>query len=1784
MKTQKMKKFLLLTLFLPLFHFAQVGPNITSWKLNTTNHIAAYYGSNSVTVISTGDTSEVQQVCYDTDTVWVRANILASYTMGPWPGDPFVVNGQDNSYIFPRNPAYPSSSHPSVPVGMLGLAVNGVALYTDGDSQSYNSTLGVNTMTGQGIWNTIAWKAHLTEMDAGNAHPDPNSTYHHHHNPIMLASVTNSTAHSPIVGYAFDGNPIYGPFGYSVATSSTSPIKRMTSSWSLRSISTRTALYTGSVTSSPGPSVSTTFPLGTYIEDYGYTANSGDLDYYNGRYCVTPEYPNGTYAYFLNTDANGNPKYPNMVGPNFYGAIFVANYGPNGGSAAAPKVGKACYSPTTSLTASVSSTGSISCYGASTGSAVVTASGGSSSKSYSWIPSGGTSSVATNLSAGTYTCIVTSGTLSVSNTVTILQPTEIAFTVSSTSVACTGASTGGATLQVSGGSPAYTYSWSNGTTNQSISNVSAGTYTFKITDNKSCVKTSSITISQPTNSLTLSFVSSGATCAGGGSVDLTVSGGTSPYSYSWTNGSTTQDLSSVSAGSYTVSVTDAGGCIKTGVATVTSSAATPTLSAVTSSIACNGLSTGSINLSVSGSTAYTFNWSNSATTEDIAGLAAGVYSVTVTGANGCVSTLSVSILQPSAISTTITTSNIACAGASTGSINLARTGGTAPYTYLWNNASTTQNLSNVSAGTYSVVITDANGCTKTTSATISQPSSTLVVTASGNSINCNGNATGSASLSVSGGGTPYSYLWSNSATTQNVSTLLAGVYTASVTDANGCIKTTSIQISQPTTSISITLTTGNAGCGGSSTGSVGTTVSGGSTPYTYLWNNSATSSSITSLAAGNYSVVVTDAVGCSKSASTTVSQSTASAITTTVTTGNVKCYGESTGTVNLVMGGGTPPFTFLWSNSATTRSLTNLSAGNYTVVITDTQGCTKTQTVSISQPSAALTVVVSTGSLNCNNVNTGSVGLTVSGGVSPYTYTWSNSQSSQNITSLAAGSYSALITDANSCTITASTSVSQPAAISISPVVTTVTCFGGNNGAISLSVTGGSAPYTYTWSNASNTKDISALSSGSYTLNMNDNKGCSKTFTAVVSQPSLIVLTLNTASLNCNGTNTGSIGLVVSGGVAAYSYFWNNNATSQNITGLPAGIYSVLVTDANGCSKTATATILSPSAISVTAVASNVLCNGASTGSIGLNVSGGSAPYNYLWSNSATSQNITSLAAGNYSVSITDNKGCIKTASATISQPANAILITANQNTIACNGAATGSIGILITGGTSPYSYLWSNNVTTQTVSSLSAGIYSVVVTDGAGCTKTYSTNLTQLSPINNAAAIFSVLCHGASTGSVTVSTNGGTAPYTYSWSNSATSATITSVPAGAYTYSVTDALGCVKTGTINVAQPSSAVVASLSVINVSCFGANNGTINLTVTGGTAPYTYTWNNNSNQSSLNAVGAGVYTVSIKDANNCTSLKTATITQPSSITIQMATTSLSCNGSANGSASLTVSGGISPYTYNWSNNGTTPTINQLQAGVYTATITDGQGCAKTVSISITEPSAIQASLTSNSVKCYGTSTGSVNVNVTGGSPAYTYSWSNGSTTSSLIGVGIGVYTLTIKDNLLCAKIFTTSITQPASISITGSVTNAQGGQNGSINLNVNGGTNPYTYLWSNNATTQNLSGIGGGTYTVIVTDNNGCTQQSVYTVGSDVGIIHQISSQINIFPNPINDVLNIETNANLQLEYVEVIDVTGRVIYKSEWPVRQIDMAGYNNGVYVISIQVNGYIFQKRIIKD
>jgi hypothetical protein len=280
--------------------FAQPGPEVTSWVINTTNQT----GYNNIL-------SNVQQVQYSTNNVYVTCTCIPGYSIGPWVGNPNVASNQNFVYKITRSPQQNMSTPVAVGLGHIGVWSNGVSIFNVSDGMSYNN---------QGVWNRNAYFWEGSGFDNCLGHPQQQGEYHHHVSPTCLYNQADSLNHSPIIGYAFDGFPVYGAYSYT-NTNGTGPIKRMKSSYVVTTATTRTN----------GPPMNTTYPAGCFLEDYTYTANSGDLDQRNGRFCVTPEYPNGTYAYFVTIDASLTPSFPYTFYGTYYGTVQAGNTGQNSG-------------------------------------------------------------------------------------------------------------------------------------------------------------------------------------------------------------------------------------------------------------------------------------------------------------------------------------------------------------------------------------------------------------------------------------------------------------------------------------------------------------------------------------------------------------------------------------------------------------------------------------------------------------------------------------------------------------------------------------------------------------------------------------------------------------------------------------------------------------------------------------------------------------------------------------------------------------------------------------------------------------------------------------------------------------------------------------------------------------------------------------------------------------------------------------------------------------------------------------------------------------------------------------------------------------------------------------------------------------------------------------------------------------------------------------------------------------------------------------------------------------
>lgn len=1422
--------------------------------------------------------------------------------------------------------------------------------------------------------------------------------------------------------------------------------------------------------------------------------------------------------------------------------------------------------------------------GTSNGTATVTgASGGTGTLTYAWPAAAAnqTTTTATGLSSGSYIVTIKDANNCTYTTTAIVNDLApgTATASSPSGVLCNGGNTGSATVTVSG-TTASSYLWNNTQTTQTITGLIAGSYSVTVTDNNGCQMISNVTITEPT-ALTSSTTTTSAPCGTfTGSATVTTGGGTGSPTFAWSNSGTTPTISGIAPGVYTVTITDGNGCTTSTTANVSNSPA-PTITSLTAlTLKCNGDKNATATVvATGGNGTLTYAWSGSpSVTTTATGLGAGTYNVSVTDAGGCTVVSNVTITEPTAITGTINTTSTTC-GSANGSVTVSPVGGTGTFTYVWAGAGaagqTTASVTGLSAGTYTVTATDANGCTSSASATVNNLNGPVAVAATLSDVTCNGKNNGSASVSnPSNGGTPpFTYAWSGSGGNSTTATGLApGTYIVTVTDFNGCTSTSTAAITEPTAITSATSVI-DATCG-ISNGSATVTYGGGTGTSTLIWSTTPaqTTATITGLSVGAYNVTITDANGCTKTDVAAVSNNPSPTITSLTAT-TLLCNGGNNGTATVAATGGTGTLTYSWSNSATagTTSTSGLAAGIYVVTVTDAGGCAAVSTVTITDPAPIVLSATTTNAI-CNTSNGSATASVVSGGSGTTTYLWDVSAASQTTalaTGLAAGTYTVVVTDGNGCTSSTTATVANTGAgIATASLVNDVTCNGKNDGSATSSISGATAS-TYLWSSGATTPTATGLAAGVYNVTITDVNGCVSNSTVTINEPTAITNTTTKTDATC-GQNNGTASVpTTNGGAGGYSYSWTPGGAGQTITGLGAGSYNVVITDATGCTKTDVVAVSAVPSVPISVSKSDLACNGANTGTATVSP-GGTGTFTYSWSNNSTSATITGLAAGTYVVSVTDANGCTSVSTASITEPA-ALAPSVSSTQAAC-GQSNGTVTVTnVTGGTAPYKYDWKNSAgtsigTTVTISGLAAGTYDVVITDDNGCTVTASAIVNNIGgPVLTSITGTDNLCFGQTNGTATVTvTNGtGSTPYTYSWIGgtsavtSSTSSTISGLAAGTYSVSIKDANGCLLNASVNVTEPTVLATPTTSSSNAAC-GKSNGSAQAASSGGTGTLTYTWNNGTTSDNATGLAVGTYTVTVTDANGCSKSNTVTIgTSNGPVAVATGTAPL-CNGGTNGTAtaSATPATGTPPYTYSWSTTATTTTISSLVAdSTYTVTVTDSKGCSSVSTVKMGNPGPLVGTASGYAALC-GSNNGSTKVVVTGGTPAFTYSWSNGGVTDSISNLSAGTYTVAIADANGCTT-SSTAIVGTISSSILVVIPAQQTINAGEfVSITVSGGV---TYTWSpgaglncTNCPNPVATPTVTTTYTVTAIDANGCTATAMMTVTVRQACDDESDVYIaNIFsPNDDgkNDKLFVEGNGLTDI-YWAIYDRWGNLLFEA-----------------------------------
>jgi len=1417
-------------------------------------------------------------------------------------------------------------------------------------------------------------------------------------------------------------------------------------------------------------------------------------------------------------------------------------------------------------------------------------SGGTTPITFLW-NTGPISEDISGLSAGTFSCTITdgdgcsinTGNINVSNNSGTLAIDNILII----DEAC-GNSLGAINITIIGGATSYTFLWNTGaTTEDLLTGLSAGNYTCDVTDAGGCTVQVQATVQNTQGSLyTISNIVTDESCsAANGAINLNPLGGSTPYTFIWSNGATTEDVSGLTAGSYTVTISDAGGCTLIENFNVTNNGANIVISSVIIDDEMCGNSAGGIDITVQGGTSpFTYNWSNGSSLQDLVGVVAANYTVTVTDFNGCSTNGSFTINENTgslAIDSFIVTDEIC--GDGNGAIDVTLENTLNPccsFTlnmYDGNNNGWGGNpipevevfINGTSIGTFTVPPGAGNSiqtenipiCDGDTIAVEYLPGafnnncSYDLVDASGNIVFADGpNPTGPgiafSTVAVCPPTIPIvTYSWNNGATSEDLSGISAGTYTITVTDANGCTVDSTGTVQNITGGFTATLTTVTDENCGDTTGTVDITVSGGVLPYTFAWDNGATTEDLSNLSAGTYNIIITDSVGCSTNLSATINNITGTLAITNAVTNDENCN-DGSGFIDLTVNGTNTPFTYLWAHGPNTQDLSGLSAGSYTVTITDSNGCMIVQSYTINNNNAGLNTAITMNDENCSNSD-GNITATASGGLAPYIITWTggsptncctytlNMQDIGNswngasidvlVNGLNIGNYTVFGGGANTGTFNICTGDN----------IELLWNSGAFDNEVSFDLLDASSNIVYTHAqgtgptpgsvytgNAScpagpnNPSSLNNITAGTYTVTVTDDNGCSITDTIVVNN----INTFSTSAIlndeNCD-LGDGSINFSTTGGTTPFNFSWSNLATTEDISGLSAGTYTVTSTDSSGCAVVDSFVIANIPIFTTSAILVDDSCN-LGNGSIDLSVTLVNSIYTFVWSNGHSTEDISNLSAGDYTVTTTNSIGCTVIDTFTINNTTT--FTTSSTITNDTCGAGIGNIDVTITGGSTPITFSWNNGATSEDLSGLNSGTYILTSTDAGGCSLTDTFTVINISSFTYSAITTSDSC-GLGTGSIDLTTVGGTTPFTFAWSNSETTEDISGLNSGTYSVTITDSNGCSASASYSINSTAS-FTSSNVVINDSC-GLGIGSIDITIGNTTPCCSYTldmqdsfgdgWDGASVDVNINGSLYGNFTVadtfSIETIPVCNGDTLEITYNAGSFENEHSYTLMDANGTtvftavAPPTTGLVYSSIVScPLTtpsvnYSWSNGATTQDLAGLSAGSYSLTITDTTtGCSSVETFNITNSSTFSAAGVTTDDNC-NTGIGAIDISVAGGTSPYTFTWNNGATTEDISGLNSGIYTVTVLDSAGCSETLSFTINNTATFSYTSTITNDSCNLlNGAIDLTITGGSTPFTFAWSNSATTEDINNLSAGTYTVTITDSTGCTVIDSFTINS------------------------------------------------------------------------------------
>ncbi|MFT6183074.1 MAG: hypothetical protein ACJAYM_000579, partial [Flavobacteriales bacterium] len=1003
-------------------------------------------------------------------------------------------------------------------------------------------------------------------------------------------------------------------------------------------------------------------------------------------------------------------------------------------------------------------------------------------------------------------------------------------------------------------------------------------------------------------------------------------------------------------------------------------------------------------------------------------------------------------------------------------------------------------------------------------------STSVVSDYNGEDVSCNNSEDGEAFVSVIGGVGPFSYSWVGGPMTPNYPGMGAGTYTVLVADiGQGITCVDNIQLTEPAQLTVVEFNYNPPSCAGECNGSGLPVVNGGVSPYTYSWSNGEDEQFATMLCEGPNAFTFSDINGCVFDTTFTVELDE---IFVNLDITNILCFGTDSGEATANPSGGDGgPYTITWDIPATGPTVTGLGIGDYVVTVEDATGCLKDSTFTITEEPPVLITIDNTVDPNCADTFDGSIDATIVDGTEPYVIEWTGpnafTSDQEDLTGLESGTYDLLVTDDNGCTALASVDLTGPAAIVADETITDLQCFGDGNGAIGIVLSGGDDPFDTDWTGpngfVSANEDIFSLEGGEYTLVVTDDSGCEATFVYTVDEPEEIIIDATVTPIACNGSDDGSIELVITGGSDPYTIDWSGpNGFFSNqplISNLEPGDYNLLVFDDAGCFETLLFTLDDPAPIDIDIDLSPISCEGAADASVDVTVTGGSPDYLFDWSGpggfTSDQEDLTDLDEGVYNLILTDASGCVVPASVVVANP-DPIITVLVPSDVSCGGSADGEIELSILGGSPDYQTDWVGPdgfiSDEEDLTDLIAGEYFVTITDVAGCSIEASTIVGEVPPLEATLDVTPITCNGEDNASIDLTMVGGQPPYQFNWAGPnlfiSNDEDLSNLEPGLYNLLVIDENDCFIETAVQITAPDPIDVV-VDQTNPTCFDSNDGTITLTISGGTEPFNVTWDSGDAGAFLEDLPEGDYTPTITDDAGCELVLPAiTITAPEELLITTDVTQIQCGAAATGAIDLEFTGGQGDVVISWTGPdgfvSDQEDLTDLEEGVYDLLLTDEAGCTAVTSIELLPSDPLVVTSALSPLLC-ADDLGTIDLTITGGTLDYVIAWTGPndfvSDQEDLSGLEQGIYDLMITDAAGCTYEESFDLSAPDPLVVDSDVTDliCGGGEIGAVDLTISGGTPPYDVIWTGdiNTTEEDISNLGEGTYDVLVTDDGGCS---------------------------------------------------------------------------------------------